>query len=56
MVLEGGYNPDALARSIRNSCLALNYQKLTTEPDTEAQLAEPDIKDLVDQLRKIHKI
>jgi acetoin utilization deacetylase AcuC-like enzyme len=56
MVLEGGYNPDALARNISNSCIALNYGRSTSETYTEPQLTEPDIHDLVDQLRELHKL
>jgi acetoin utilization deacetylase AcuC-like enzyme len=56
MVLEGGYNPAALAESIRNSCLALaDLEMGEVEQDTE-KLIEPDVDKLIEITQRIHSI
>jgi acetoin utilization deacetylase AcuC-like enzyme len=56
MVLEGGYNPDALSGSIRSSCLALCQKQLLQDVDFKKALLEPDIGDLVEILCEIHHL
>jgi acetoin utilization deacetylase AcuC-like enzyme len=56
MVLEGGYNPDALAESVRNSCLALAKLELDRKDEATPKLIEPDIDNLIEDIQKIHSI
>jgi acetoin utilization deacetylase AcuC-like enzyme len=56
MVLEGGYNPDALARSVRYSCHALVGEGLKETVEHKPSFTEPDIHPLLDDIRQIHSI
>ncbi len=56
MLLEGGYNPEALSVSVRNSCLALAGLELSDEPEREKQISEPSIQDSLEEIRKIHSL
>ena len=56
LVLEGGYNPDALARCVLAACHALTGQPLPTLPPEETKITEPDISALVSDLLELHSI
>jgi hypothetical protein len=56
MVLEGGYNPEALAISIRNSSLALADRELPEHYNFEPNVVEPEIDDLIAKLQVVHSV
>lgn len=56
MVLEGGYNPEALSSSIRNSCLALAGMNLPETAGTGVRFSEPDIQESLQNIRRIHSL
>ena len=56
MVLEGGYNPEALAISIRNSCLALVNKDLPEQHKIETNLVDPELANLIGKLQEVHSL
>lgn len=56
MLLEGGYNPEALAISVRNSCLALAGLEPPPGSADTSQFAEPDIRDSLEEILRIHSL
>jgi acetoin utilization deacetylase AcuC-like enzyme len=56
MVLEGGYNPDALAQSVRNTCFALTGSNLPDGTEPEPPIQEPDIQEILNEIKEIHDL
>lgn len=56
MVLEGGYNPEALAESVRNTCFALTGSNPPDGTEADPPIQEPDIQETLNGIRKIHDL
>jgi acetoin utilization deacetylase AcuC-like enzyme len=53
-VLEGGYDPESLAGSVRSVLHALAGQPAPPDPLGDGGFLEPEIEPLVDRLRQLH--
>ncbi|MGD2058502.1 MAG: histone deacetylase [Anaerolineales bacterium] len=54
LVLEGGYNPEALAQSVRNTCLALAGMDLPEVTGFNPPGDEPDVQVRLAEISEIH--
>ncbi|HIP87402.1 MAG TPA: histone deacetylase [Anaerolineales bacterium] len=54
--LEGGYNLDVLAHGVLNTLYALLGEKTVSDPFGAPATGEPDISDLIEHIKEVHRI